>query len=239
MSAGTAPALESVELRRYVMKPARRDDLIAIFERDFIESQEACGMMPVGHYRDPADPGAYVWFRGFPQAENRREALEAFYERSEAWKRNRDAANDTMIDSDNVLMLRPLFAHSGFDLHGLQRPARGETSPPSVVALAVFMLHRSLSGAAAAAFERDVLPQLRQCAQRVAVFVSDENANDYPRLPVRREPALVVTGIPGEGAGIDAWERALDPRRLPGELGATIAGAEFLRLEPAARSLYR
>ena len=36
------------------MRPGRRDDLEALLEREFIESQEACGMVPLGQYRDLA-----------------------------------------------------------------------------------------------------------------------------------------------------------------------------------------
>ncbi len=38
------------------MRPGRRDELIDLFEREFIETQEACGMVPIGHYRDLHDP---------------------------------------------------------------------------------------------------------------------------------------------------------------------------------------
>ena len=33
-----------VELRQYTVYPERRDDLITLFDREFVESQEALGM---------------------------------------------------------------------------------------------------------------------------------------------------------------------------------------------------
>ena len=222
------------ELRRYVMKPGRRDDLIDLFERAFIESQEACGMVPIGHYRDLDDPQNFVWFRGFPDMERRHAALQAFYLESRAWLDNRDAANDTMIDSDNVLLLRPARADSGFDLQGLRR-AGGS----SYVGAAVFMLDAPISQNLVASFEREVLPDLRPHAQRIVSLVSEERENDFPRLPVRREPALVIAGSCANLPELDRWSARLQLRRVPEALAARTRRAEYLRLEPAARSLYR
>ena len=48
---GSTPAATCcpiVELRQYTLRPNQRDTLIALFEREFVESQEACGMHLVG-----------------------------------------------------------------------------------------------------------------------------------------------------------------------------------------------
>ena len=222
------------ELRRYVMKPGRRDDLIDLFERAFIESQEACGMLPIGHYRDLDDPDSFVWFRGFPDMERRRAALQAFYLESRAWIDNRDAANDTMIDSDNVLLLRAAREASGFDVQGLRREGGS-----SCVGAAVFMLDGAMPESLIASFEREVLPDLRRHAQRIAYLVSEERENDFPRLPVRREAAFVVAASCADFQELDRWSARLQLRRLPDGLAGRTRRAEYLRLEPAARSLYR
>jgi hypothetical protein len=39
-----------IELRRYRTHPGRRDELAALFEREYIESQIACGVTPIGQY---------------------------------------------------------------------------------------------------------------------------------------------------------------------------------------------
>lgn len=218
-------ALDVVELRRYVMKPGRRDDLIDLFEAEFIETQEACGMVPIGHFRDTGDPDSFVWFRGFPDMEQRRRALPAFYLESTAWLRNRDAANDTLIDSDNVLLLRPARADSGFSLRGLER--RGQSS---YVGTAVFLLDHSMNRRELESFEQAVLPDLDRCSQRVAYFVTEERENDFPRLPVRDEWAFVVAASCSSPEHLDRWIERLRGWRSDGE---------FLRLQPALRSLYR
>ncbi|WP_410643045.1 NIPSNAP family protein [Amycolatopsis sp. lyj-346] len=96
-----------VELRRYTLHPGRRDELIELFEREFVEPQEAAGAHLFGLFRARASPDEFVWLRGFRSMAARKEALERFYS-GPAWKAHRSAANATMIDSDNVLLLRPV-----------------------------------------------------------------------------------------------------------------------------------
>src|SRR5688500_4471461 len=102
------------ELRRYTLHPGQRDVLIDLFERHFIESQNEVGMEVLAHYRDLDDPDAFVWFRGFRDMASRGDALPAFYLYGAAWRTHRDCANATMIDSDDVLLLREARPGSGF-----------------------------------------------------------------------------------------------------------------------------
>src|SRR5207253_8210966 len=107
----SAPAPETswspiVELRQYTLHPGKRDVLIDLFDREFIESQEALEMSVIGQFRDLDDPDRFVWLRGFRDMSSLAQCLQAFYG-GPVWKQHRDAANATMIDSDNVLLLRP------------------------------------------------------------------------------------------------------------------------------------
>src|SRR5262245_19142049 len=95
-----------VELRQYTLKPGQRDTLIKLFERHFVESQEAAGMTLVGQFRDRHRDDRFVWLRGFSSMESRHQALETFYG-GPVWAAHRDAANSTMLDADNVLLLKP------------------------------------------------------------------------------------------------------------------------------------
>ncbi len=110
----TFSSFETVlELRRYQLRPGRRDELIELFEREFVEPQEAAGAHLFGLFRSGED---FVWLRGFESLEARKAALEEFYF-GPVWKAHRSAANATMLDSDNVLLLRPV--------------RRGLTAPPA------------------------------------------------------------------------------------------------------------
>jgi hypothetical protein len=106
-----------LELRRYTLHPGRRDELISLFEREFVEPQEALGAHLFGLFRVPSSPDQFVWLRGFRSLAARAEALSEFYS-GPVWKAHRDAANATMVDSDDVHLLRPV-------LRGLASPPPG------------------------------------------------------------------------------------------------------------------
>ncbi|WP_250029650.1 NIPSNAP family protein [Paractinoplanes maris] len=110
-----------IELRQYTLHPRRRDELIELFDREFVETQEATGITVIGQFRDLDAPDRFVWLRSFPDMESRRESLAAFYG-GPVWKEYRDAANATMIDSNDVLLLRPVDGLPGF-------PDPTETTP--------------------------------------------------------------------------------------------------------------
>jgi hypothetical protein len=76
----TPPLLTVIELRQYTLHPGQRDVMIALFEREFIESQEALGMQVLGTFRDLDKPDRFVWIRGFTDMTARANALEAFYD---------------------------------------------------------------------------------------------------------------------------------------------------------------
>src|SRR5687767_8379878 len=88
-----------VELRLYTLHPGSREVLIELFDREFVESQEAVGMKIIGQFRDLSDPNRFIWLRGFRDMTTRAQALTSFYT-GPVWKTHRDVANATMIDSD-------------------------------------------------------------------------------------------------------------------------------------------
>jgi quinol monooxygenase YgiN len=164
-----------VELRQYTLHPGKRDTLIDLFEREFIESQEAAGMHLLGLFRDLDDPNRFVWLRGFPDMPARAQALGAFYG-GPVWKAHRDAANATMIDSDNVLLLRPARVSDAG-----QR--RNEKSRDGTIIATVYYFASPVDEAFIERFERTLLPQLN--GDILGHFVTEYSANNFPALPVR------------------------------------------------------
>src|SRR6266849_8903181 len=69
-----------VERRQYTLHPGKRDVLIELFDREFVESQEALGMKVIGQFRALDDPDRFIWLRGFTDMPSRARALEAFYD---------------------------------------------------------------------------------------------------------------------------------------------------------------
>jgi hypothetical protein len=107
-----------VELRQYTLRPGEWAVLAGLFERALAESQEAVGMTILGWFRDLDDPDRFVWLRAFPDMARRAPAPApaAFYG-GPVWAEHREAANATMVDAENVLLLRPARAEAGSSLN--------------------------------------------------------------------------------------------------------------------------
>jgi hypothetical protein len=178
-----------------------------------------------------------VWLRGFPDMDRRKAALEAFYGGS-VWKSHREAANATMIDVDDVLLLRPLPGTTGFEAQP-PRPAPGAQAPASVVVATVC----SLAGPAdVAAIEAALLPALADTASPpLAYFVEEPSENTFPGLPVRTGEHVLVwlqrfevdVDVVGDVRIAESSDLA---RQL---LRGLVATPLQLRLEPTPRSRLR
>ena len=227
------------ELRRYALVPGRRDDLIALFDRSLVESQEELGMCVVGQFRVAGQPDVFAWIRGFPDMESRRRSLEAFYGESAAWRENRDAANATMIEFDNVLLLRPAGRSRGFDHH--ERPGAGAAETDGGLILAE--IHPSAGPVGddlVAEFESDAIALLRRSGVvPLAYLVTESSANTFPSLPVREGEHFFVwfASFPDRESYLRA---GLPLREQRARLAAAGLGEpEVLELQPTRRSLLR
>ena len=172
-----------------MLHPGARDTLIELFDREFIETQEVLGMYVLGQFRDLDDPDSFVWLRGFTDMRTREQGLAAFYG-GPVWKEHRTAANATMIDSDNVLLLRPL---SGLELDAGDRAAPGSTQvPPGLLVVTIYPLREPDSATFPGFFAREVEPVLREIGIGVlATYATEHSENTFPALPVREADVFV------------------------------------------------
>ena len=182
-----------VELRQYTLVPGKREKLIALFEQEFIESQESTGMIVVGQFRDLNNPNRFVWIRGFNDMTSRASQLQEFYG-GPVWKKNREAANATMIDSDNVLLLRPAFPNSGFCLEHASRPTPGSRGQVAGLLVATIYHLGTMAGAAFADFFAGNLQSILTEAgvSVLASFVTETHSNTFPALPVREDANVFI-----------------------------------------------
>jgi hypothetical protein len=233
-----------VELRQYTLRPAKRDVLIELFEREFIESQEATGIRVIGTFRDLNNADRFVWLRGFSDMTARAQALEEFYDGA-VWKKHRDAANATMIDSDNVLLLRPSSSTSGFQLGNARRATLGSTTKRQGLLVAtIYHLGKTKAGDFATFFERELQPLLTKAGVSVlALLVTETHPNTFPRLPVREEANVFVwfSRFPNREAYdkcVVAVGESMRRRDVTAKLTKLTKGqAEVLLLSPTPRSL--
>jgi hypothetical protein len=133
-----------------------------------------------------------------------------------------------MLDSDDVLLLRPAAAATALGAGDAARPPAGAPVAGRggllvTTALLDAPLEPPALGAAVAA--------LREAAEPPAVLVTAAVANAFPALPVRDEPALVwIEATPDPGTAPAA--------ALPAPVAVRLRGAPHVaRLVPTARSL--
>jgi NIPSNAP len=155
-----------VELRQYTLRPGRRDDLVTLFDREFVESQQELGMTVLGQFRDLDRPDRFVWLRGFPDMAARLRGLREFYG-GPVWQEHGPAANDTMLDWDDVLLLRKI------------------VSPPPQAGRGVGVLTATL-WFRDRPFDAEFTAWFAEQDTGAVVALSTEyTANDFPALPVR------------------------------------------------------
>ena len=227
-----------VELRQYTLYPHRRDELIALFERAFVEPQDAAGARVLGTFRDLDDPERFVWMRGFASMEARHAALTTFYDGA-LWKSLRGEAVATMRNSDNVLLLRPLAGRS--------RTFAARTDGAGVYLVLTFDTRHVDPDAFADLFAGVGMAMLESHgAENASAFATERSSNTFTRLPVRVDEHVFVClarfpDVATADRSVPHW-RGPNPLRDAAQealLPAFMRAAEALRLAPTARSALR
>jgi hypothetical protein len=213
---------------------------VAEFDAGLAETQEAAGMRVLGQFRDQDRPDMFVRLRGFLDMEVRRRALHAFYG-GPVWAAHRDAANDMMPDSDDVLLLEPAGSGPALEVGaGAQRP--GDAPAGGVVTVRVDPVGLVDTGRYARRFGAVVVPALHATGGRPLTLLASLHAvNTFPRLPVR-EHENVMVGL-ARFASIAAVDRAAVDQACLDALGSIddlrTGPGQRLRLSPTPRSNLR
>ena len=230
-----------VELRQYTLRGGQREVLVSLFEKNFIESQNELGAHVLGIFRDLDDPDRFVWLRGFEDMAARPAALGSFYG-GPVWHAHSMAANATMIDSDNVLLLRP----AGPGLGVPARPSKAGAGS-GIIGATIYYLHDVDATQFTRAFDQAILPRLRSAGARpITRLVTEEAPNNFPRLPVRARDRTFVwlarwPDVAAEAAFVAKFSRLSGWRDSVADavLPALMQKPERLRLAPTARSMLR
>jgi hypothetical protein len=156
--------------------------------------------------------------------ETRTRALEAFYG-GPVWKEHGPAANATMVDHTNVLLLKPAGRTAGFRFDPRLRP---EPESPVIAGGVVIATIDHLSGPAVP--DAAAVPGDAREAAVLARLVTEPARNPFVRLPVREDANVLVTFF--SYATADAYH----PSPV---LGPGVHRREHLRLQPTRRSCLR
>jgi hypothetical protein len=161
----------------------------------------------LGTFRDldDPDPDQFVWLRGFADLAGRAPALQAFYT-GPVWREHSAAANETMGDVDNVLLLRPADCGPLLEVDVARRPPVGAPERDGVLTVAICPGDGDVDAVEAALGE-----------SILARFVTEPAENEFPALPVREDVDVVVWLAAGEHelpAGVERLRLQRTPRSL-------------------------
>ena len=232
MTSRSAPSLTVYELRQYKQNPGMRDALIELFEAQFIESQDCVGSYVLGQFRDLANPNRFVWIRGFTDMDARTCALDAFYT-SARWLAHRPAANATIADHTDVLLLRPAGPGLGFRFDPRRRPPPEAAEKPGGLLVATIAHLGAPPTPDVAAAALGIAQDGRGIC--LAQLVTEPSPNGYPRLEIR-EDANVTVALAAY-SGCESYERAV--AETPAAAPPGVARVERLLLAPTRRSYLR
>jgi hypothetical protein len=228
------------ELRQYTLHGGQRDTLITMFEADFLKPLNESGMHVVGTFRDLDDPDRFAWMRGFPDMASRPQALSNFYDGA-LWKSKRNAANATILDSDNVLLLKPATPNDGFPAPSKDR------NKDEIIGATIHYIANVDAQAFVTAFDREILPRITDLgAKPIARLVTEESPNNFPRLPIRDRDRVFIwyarwpnvdaeASFASRFAKLSGWRDAIPEPVLP----AVMRKPERLRLAPTTTSELR
>lgn len=232
---------QRIELRQYTLHPGQRDTLIDLFDREFVESQEALGIAVIGQFRDLDRPDRFVWMRGFANMAARGPELAAFYD-GPVWQAHRNAANATMVDSDNVLLLEPAAPGRGF--RTLPPRPGGRDNGTGLVVVTLYYTKPDKLEAFESLFHQTMRHHLEQAGARtVAEYVTSGEVNNFPRLPIRVGEHIFVWIARFQSAeAYDAFQTRLSTapawkNRIESAVRSHLTREpEVLRLAPTGRS---
>jgi NIPSNAP len=197
---GNARGTPVVELRRYQLHPGARETLIELFDREFVEPQEAIGIKVIGQFRSLDDPDCFVLLREFADMPTRARALASFYE-GPVWARHGAEANAGIVESDDVLLLHPAWPGSGFTLAAERPPPGATTIAAGLVVATIYHLDPLTADAFPALFESVVAPALTATgASLLAAFGSERVLVSFTAFASEAAYALHEAMVAGSSA---------------------------------------
>jgi hypothetical protein len=142
------------------------------------------GGYTLGEFKIKSVNDRFVWFRGFADMKTRLKFLNDFYINSATWKEYGKGANEMMINSDNVYLLRPL--KKEIDSVLLKTDKR--------FTVVDFYICNSTLEKVITLFDTAYIPYLKDLEiEDITLWVSEMTENDFPRLPVFQDKNLLVS----------------------------------------------
>lgn len=221
--------LKVLELRNYLLKPKTRERFVDYFENHFVDSQNISGGYVLGQFRIKDEDDKFFWMRGFEDMPSRLAFLRGFYEKGEAWKKRGAGANEMMLDSDNVYLLKPL---NDQNFNGSEL-----TKEKGIFVIDYYAAVDNRLDELIDYFQTKYLPFLESLEiHNTTLWVSEMSENNFPRLPVIQDENLLVAITPfRDESDYQSKLKQIDSARV--ELKSLITSQNSLILHPTSKSL--
>jgi hypothetical protein len=170
-----------LELRNYLLKPNLADTFSQYFHSKFVAPMNDLGGYTLGEFKISGVDDRFVWLRGFANMKTRVQFLNDFYLNSPTWKEYGEGANEMMINSDNVYLLKPL--HKNVLL-----------KTDKTFTVIDFYICNSTIEKVIKLFDTEYIPFLKTInVDDISFWISEMTKNDFPRLPVFQDKNLLVS----------------------------------------------
>ncbi len=226
-----------IELRRYVIKDGGREKFARYFESYFPEAFEQLGAIAFGEFLERNNPSRFTWLRGFHNMDARAIINSEFYY-GPLWREHQKTMNDLLIDSDDVLLLRPL--HEIPVLPAVD-PVVEEKGAQGIVVAQIFAVKPDQLEQFTTQVEEQFALYRNAGGREAGVLVTLAEKNNFPQLPLRTDgPYVVWIGLlSGDQQLAQLLSIAQKSATALSAAGFLRSSAELLVMDPAARSRLR
>jgi hypothetical protein len=171
-----------IEFRRYIIKEGEREHFAQFFESFFPEAFQQLGAIAAGSFFERKNPSGFTWIRGFHTIEDRAIANAEFYY-GLVWKEHKKTVNDRIVDSDNVLLLRPLSSDRGITILPAVDLITDADGAQGIVVAEIFAIKANSVEAFANAAEPTFAGYRAAGVREAGVLVTLDVLNNYPSCP--------------------------------------------------------
>jgi hypothetical protein len=229
-----------IEFRRYTIKEGEREHFAEYFDY-FPEAFQQMGAIVFGQFFERKNPVGFTWMRGFKNTDARAIINSSFYY-GPLWREHSSTMNNLMVDSDNVLLLRPLTTEHGVPVLPAVDPIKERKGSQGVVVAQIFAVKPNSVDAFARQAEETFASYRAAGAREAGVLVTLDAPNNFPQLPVRTDgPYLVWLGVVKDDQTLDGVFTPLAERSLQSlsATGLLRSAPELVILDPTHRSRLR
>jgi hypothetical protein len=230
-----------IEFRRYTVKEGEREHFGTYFESYFPEAFEQLGAIAFGQFFERKIPIGFTWIRGFKNMDARAVVNASFYY-GPLWREHSVTMNSIMVDSENVLLLRPLTPEKGILVLPAVDPVKEVNGAQGVIVAQIFPIQKESVDAFAQKAQATFDAYRSAGVREAGVLVTLDVPNNFPQLPVRTDgPYLIWLGVLKDSQTLDTQFQPLAERAVQtlSATGLLRGDPELVVMDPTHRSRLR